>query len=364
MSDKKLIIPKIQLANPFKNREKENRLALIKLTFLFAAIVVCTLFVTFIIIYLVVFKTSLIKLVYSDKAIIAAIILICFVIGYTIAFAVGRLLINPIKNIINCFDSLSHGEYETRLKLKGPLAKYKAFEDFSKSFNSMAEELQHTELLNNDFINNFSHEFKTPIVSISGFAKLLKKPNISEEQKIEYINIIEEESLRLASITTNILNLVKVENQEILTAITKFNLSEQIRNSILVLSNKWNDKNFDFQLDFNEYYIWANEELLKQVWLNLLDNAIKFTPVNGIIRISISQEAYYYVIELSNSGSFIPEEARERIFNKFYQADESHSSSGNGIGLAVVKKIITLHQGKISVDCKDNFTTFKILLPF
>lgn len=350
-----------------EQKHKENKLALFKLSFLFALIILASFLVISLILWLLVVKTTLINLAFSDfyykPAIVLVIILISLIIGYAVAFAVGRLLISPIRRIITCFNKLSDGYYETRLSLKGPFSNYKAFQDFSKSFNNMAEELQHTELLSNDFINNFSHEFKTPIVSITGFAKLLKNKNISEEQKLEYINIIEEESLRLSQMTTNILNLIKIENQQLLSTVSRFNLSEQIRNCILLLENKWINKNFDFQIDFGEYYIWGNEELIKQIWINLLDNAIKFTPPSGIIKIDIVKNKNYCNISISNSGSFIPESSRERIFNKFYQADESHSSEGNGIGLAIVRKVVQLHQGYVTVQCQDNFTNFIISLP-
>lgn len=151
----------------------------------------------------------------------------------------------------------------------------------------MAEELENTQMLRSDFINNFSHEFKTPIVSIAGFAKLLRRGNLTDAQKEEYLAIIEEESLRLAAMATNVMNLTKVENQTILTDLTTFNLSEQIRACVLLLEEKWSRKELDLDLEFPEYTIRANEELLKQVWINLLDNAIKYSPNYGEIGVRI-----------------------------------------------------------------------------
>ncbi len=365
MNSRAFLFSRRNKSNHISNRR--SRLELLKLTFLFSGIILITFLLSVALIYLLVVKTTLFSLIYKDSmnkpAIILAIVLISLTIGYSIAFAVGRLVTIPVRKIMLCFDQVALGNFNTRISLKGPFSKLRAFEDFSKSFNSMAEELQHTELVSNEFINNFSHEFKTPIVSIAGFAKLLKKENISAEQKLEYINIIEEESQRLSTMTTSILTLMRLENQEILTKITKFNLSEQIRNCLLLLDNKWETKNIDLQIDFDEYLIWGNEELLKQVWINLLDNAIKFTQEKGTIIINISKNKYDYIISISNSGSYIPEKSRERIFNKFYQADESHASQGNGIGLAVVKKIIDLHRGYIEVNCSENFTTFTIYIP-
>jgi signal transduction histidine kinase len=224
----------------------------------------------------------------------------------------------------------------------------------------MAQELEHTEMLRGDFVNNFSHEFKTPIVSIAGFAKLLKKGNLSEEQKAEYLDIIEEESLRLSEMATNVLNMTKIENQAILSEVTTFNLSEQIRFCVLILEKRWESKHLEISLEFDEYEISASEELLKQVWINLLDNAIKYSPEYGLIVIKIREEGNLYLVSVANSGEEIPVEKREKIFEKFYQADESHSAAGNGIGLSIVKSVIDLHGGEVSVDCKNGITTFNI----
>ena len=251
----------------------------------------------------------------------------------------------------------------TRLSFSRPLAKYPVAKELSDSFNKMAAELESTEMLRSDFINNFSHEFKTPIVSIAGFAKLLKKGRLSEEEELEYLDIIEDESLRLSAMATNVLNLTKVENQTILTGVSRYNLSEQLRNCVLLLENKWSKKNLELNVDFEEHQICANEELLKQVWVNLLDNAIKFTPDDGLIEVAIGEDGNSNAVSVINSGSEIPEENRERIFQKFYQADESHATEGNGIGLAIVQKVVQLHQGKVEVESGKGRTSFTVILP-
>ena len=212
------------------------------------------------------------------------------------------------------------------------------------------------------FRKYFSHEFKTPIISIAGFAKLLKKGNLKEEQKKEYLDIIEEESLRLSYMATNVLNLTKVENQTILTDVTSYNLSEQIRACVLLLENRWTKKKIEFSLEFDEYEINANEELLKQIWINLIDNAIKFSTDYGMIMIRIKESNDRYKISIANTGTEIPKESMPKIFNKFYQADESHASEGNGVGLAIVKKIVDLHKGSIEVESENGFTVFEIEL--
>ena len=284
-------------------------------------------------------------------------------IGVLISIAVSQMPLKPVRDLINCMDALASGNYKTRFTV-GPFTKrYPAFVKIADSFNKMARELESTEMLRSDFINNFSHEFKTPIVSIAGFAKLLRRGNLTDSQKQEYLDVIESESLRLSDMATNVLNLTRVENQTILTDVTSYNLSEQIRGCLLLLEDKWDKKNLDFQLNFGEYYIRANQELMKQVFINLLDNAIKFSPEYQSIEIQIGQDMEKTQVSILNSGSEIPEEKQALIFNKFYQADESHSTCGNGVGLAIVKRITDLHGGTVSVESAGNITVFRVELP-
>lgn len=169
--------------------------------------------------------------------------------------------------------------------------------------------------------------------------------------------------MRLSYMATNVLSLTKVENQTILSDVSDYNLSEQIRSCILLLENKWSKKDIELQLEFGEHTISANEELLKQVWINLLDNAVKFTPDGHTIQVRISELENSITVVVMNTGSEIPKECQAKIFNKFYQADESHSSQGNGIGLAIVKRITELHGGKVSVTSENEVTAFTVELP-
>ena len=265
--------------------------------------------------------------------------------------------------LIQQINRLAAGDYSARLRFGRAFSSLPGMISLAESFNKMATELQSTEMLRHDFINNFSHEFKTPIVSIAGFAKLLRRGGLTEPQKEEYLAIIEEESLRLADMATNVLNLTKIENQTILTNVSSVDLSEQIRACILLLESKWTAKNIGFRIDFDEFEITANEELLKHVWINLLDNAIKFSPDSGIIEITIVRDGRYISVRITNNGEKIPGEALGKIFKKFYQADESHSSQGNGIGLAVVKKVVELHKGTVAAESSDSITAFTVKLP-
>lgn len=285
------------------------------------------------------------------------------ILGSLLSSIVSRQPLKPVNEVINAMNRLASGDFKTRLHFGSWFSRFSVADELSQSFNIMAEELENTELLRSDFVNNFSHEFKTPIVSIAGFASLLRRGNLPEEQQKEYLEAIEEESMRLSALATNVLNLSRIENQTILGQKSRFNLSEQIRSCILLLERRWSAKHLDLSLDFDEYEIEADPELLKEVWINLLDNAVKFTPEYGLIRVTIQPGAEGIRVAVTNTGSTIPPEKRDRIFQKFYQADESHATQGNGVGLAIVKKVVELHHGQVNVSCDENSTTFTVVLP-
>ena len=284
-------------------------------------------------------------------------------IGFVVVITATTIPLRPVSNLILQMNRLASGDFQARLKFGRLLTSHPAFAELTDSFNKMAEELGNTEMLRNDFINNFSHEFKTPIVSVAGFAKVLKRGGLTPEQQAEYLNIIEAESLRLSYMATNVLNLTRIENQSILTNVSRFNLSEQIRSCILLLEHKWAPKELEWKLDFGELEIWGNEELLKQVWINLIDNAVKFSAHWDIVEIRLAQKEQEIRVSVINSGPEIPAEAREKIFNKFYQADESHSSEGNGVGLAIVKRVAQLHGGRALARSQGGITEFTVELP-
>jgi signal transduction histidine kinase len=287
---------------------------------------------------------------------------ISIVIGSGLSLLFMKIPLKPINDIINHMNRLAAGDFSTRLKFGNIISDHPTFNEISVSFNKLAEELENTEMLRGDFVNNFSHEFKTPIVSIAGLAKLVSKGNLTEKQREKYLAAIEEESMRLADMATNVLNLTKVENQTILSDITRFNVSEQVRSAVLLLENKWERKNIAFKLDFDEYEIEANEELLKQVWINLLDNAIKFSPCGSEVCVEISAMNETLTVDVINTGSEISPENMTKIWNKFYQADESHASEGNGVGLAIVKKIVELHGGDVRVKSARGIVCFTVEL--
>ncbi len=349
-----------------KNKEHTSRLALALLT---SGIVFITNIIVILLTIVMIYFLASLGIIKTNSGqvglpgVLKFFFYLSLIIGFLLAFLAGHISLSPIKQVVEKLNCLANGDFKARLHFNRPICKYPTFKQVENSFNRAAEELEHTEMLRSDFINNFSHEFKTPIVSIAGFAKLLRRGNLSEKEKEEYLIAIEEESLRLSAMANNVLSLTRVENQTILTNITEFNLSEQLRACVLLLEEKWTTKNLYMDIQFDEYYISANEELLKQVWINLLDNAIKFSPINDSITININREDNSLLVSITNHGKDIPKDSLKRIFNKFYQADESHSSKGNGIGLAVVKKVCQLHNGEVTVISENNTTTFTVSLP-
>ena len=282
------------------------------------------------------------------------------IIGVIVSACSSRIVLKNVREFITATDKLSKGDFSARLNIKRP----PEFKVLSKNFNKMAEELGGIEVLRTDFINNFSHEFKTPIISIKGFAEILMDDELPKEEKNEYLDIIIEESKRLTSLATNVLNLSKIETQVILKDIQRFNMGEQIRQSILLLDSKFESKNILLDVNIQDCYINGNKEMLNQVWVNLLDNAIKFNNKNGMVSINMKREENNILITIIDTGVGINKEAINKIFDKFYQEDTSHATNGNGLGLSIVKKIIELHGGTIQCDSiVSKGTKFTVTIP-
>ena len=302
---------------------------------------------------------------YMDTAVlIGAIALSCILVGVIVSSVTSKLILNRINKISHGMLEISKGNYKTRVEEKdkgGALSEFGALE---KTFNQMAADLDGIEMFRNDFINNFSHEFKTPIVSIRGFARQLQSDSLTDEQRREYIDIIVSESERLSNMSNNVLLLSKLENQQIVTGKTEFDLDEQIRNCVLLLEKSWSDKNIELDFELDDVKYTFNEEMLSHVWINLFSNAIKFTSNGGRVSCRLYTQDGHVICTVSDNGIGMSSEVLDRIFEKFYQGDTSHSSFGNGIGLNVVKRIITLANGAIEVESEPGKgSTFKVTLP-
>jgi signal transduction histidine kinase len=221
--------------------------------------------------------------------------------------------------------------------------------ELAHSINKMAQELASIETLRSDFINNFSHEFKTPIVSIRGFAKLLKEGSATEEEKQEYIDIILTESKRLATLSSNVLNLSKYESLEIVPERVPFRVDEQIRRAVAQTSPKWSAKAIEADVAMEELTYNGNADLTQQIWLNLIDNAIKFTGQGGNIAIRLARWNNGLRFAIKDDGIGMDEQTAAHVFDKFYQGDKSRTQAGNGLGLAIAKRIVELCGGRIDV---------------
>lgn len=286
--------------------------------------------------------------------------IISIIIGTALTFFMSHLPLRPLHTLIKAIHEVSAGNYDVKIHLEHP----KEFQELSDCFNQMTEELAGTEMFRSDFINNFSHEFKTPIVSILGFARLLKGQELNTAQSQEYLDIIIEESRRLSELSATVLELSKVESLTLLTDKTIYSLSEQIRESILLLESKWSKKQIDFDIDMEEVMIRANEPLLKQVWMNLLDNAVKFSPAAGCIVITLHSDSENAVFTVKDQGPGMDDKVKKYIFDKFYQGDTSHHMEGNGLGLPLVKRILELHKGKVAVKSQSGKgSTFIVSIP-
>ncbi|HBL05783.1 MAG TPA: sensor histidine kinase [Clostridium sp.] len=287
-------------------------------------------------------------------------LIISTVIATIISGIASKRILRPIRTLSKATEEVAKGNFSVKIGIP----KDYEFSLLAKNFNKMVHELSSIETLRNDFVSNVSHEIKTPIASIQGFAKLIQDKNLDDDERSEFTDIIISESSRLSKLTSNILKLSKLENQEVITGKAEFALDEQIRCAILIMEPEWSEKGIDLDIDLDKVSIIGNEDLLQQVWLNIIGNAIKFTEKGGTIGIKLMDLKDKIVIKVSDNGVGMNEETQRHIFDKFYQGDKSHLSKGNGLGLSLVKRIIELCDGEIKVRSKLYYgTTFTIGLP-
>ena len=234
------------------------------------------------------------------------------------------------------------GDFSIRMEEPSKVAEV---QQLYKDFNVMVQELNSIETLRNDFVSSVSHEFKTPLATIQGYVQLLQAPDIPEEEKQVFLQRLIENITQLSQLTENILKLNKLENQSVKIEKHKFRLDEQIREVIVFLQPKW--EGLKLHIDLDTVFYEGNEEFLYQVWLNIMDNAIKYNQPDGKIEIRLTQNATDILLEVTDSGLGMNEETQNRIFEKFYQGDTSRQMAGNGLGLSLVKKILELHEGTI-----------------
>lgn len=305
-------------------------------------------------------KEQIDSLVYITRKICGFAILNIVIISAVLVRINLKNIFRPIEQINEATKKVALGEYDIELETK----REDEIGELTNNFNKMTRGLKSTENLQKEFINNVSHEIKTPVSSIEGFAKFLKDKNLTDEEREEYANIIIEEAKRLENLTGKILKLSKLNNQEIITNKQEIEVAEQIRKAISLLEPKWSKKDIKMNVSLEEKVFLGDEDLIFQVWVNIIDNAIKFSNEGGSIDIKVYEKDRNINIEIKDHGIGMKEEELEKVYDRFYQIDRSHSKEGSGLGLAIVKRIVELSEGKIEIKSKENRgTTVIVNLP-
>ncbi|MBR2989160.1 MAG: sensor histidine kinase, partial [Clostridia bacterium] len=267
------------------------------------------------------------------------------------------------NKILQATEKIADGDFSTRLEITHEYGKYNQYDLIMENLNKMALELQKNEVLKTDFISNVSHEIKTPLAVIQNYATLLQDDALDSETRNSYAKTLINASKRITDLITNILKLNKLENQEIQEKPEAFNLTEALAESVVEFDTLVEKKNIELNCDFDEVTIFSSKSLLEIVWNNLISNAIKFTPDGGKIDITLKRKDKSVEIKVADTGCGMSKETGEKIFEKFYQGDTSHSTQGNGLGLALVKKVIDILGGEITVQSEVNKgSEFTILL--
>ena len=274
-------------------------------------------------------------------------ILFSVVLGSAIARYASHTFFAPITRLCRAMKEVAGGDFHIEMQTDSKIDELRELYD---NFNRMVRELDSTETLQTDFISSVSHEFKTPINAIEGYAALLQEQDLTPDEQRQYVEKILFNTRRLSTLTGNILLLSKLSSQSIRPRRTTFRLDEQIRQAVLALEQKWEDKELDLDVDLERTTFTGYEALLLHVWTNLIDNAVKFDPHGGLLRLRLYQPDEHLLFTIEDSGPGIAAGDEERIFAKFYQSDTSREAEGNGLGLALVKKIVELNGGSVRAE--------------
>ena len=283
-------------------------------------------------------------------------------LGTLLSIVVSKLVLRPLDDMILATQKVAQGNFDVEVPIR---YEKNQFTHLIKSFNAMTRELSGIEIFRNDFINNFSHEFKTPLSTIRGFASELRRTDLTEEERAEYTEIIISACERLTDMSSSVLLLSKLENQQFITGKVPCDLAEQLRDSILLHEKLWEKKNIELQLELNEISYFCDPESLSHVWQNLLSNAIKYCPnEGGVIEISCKESDEFVTVSVADNGVGMDSETVAHIFEKFYQGDTSHKAEGNGLGLALAARIVKLYGGRIDVESTPGVgSRFSVRLP-
>lgn len=348
-----------------KRRNRLNiLLTLFVLTIIFSANAIITLAVILLYVSGTITKLHLAPLSVVILSLISSILISAALSGLFIKY-----FFRPLNALIAATKQVAAGDFSVRIEEYGGghprriLAKSE-IGTLVRSFNEMVEELASVELFRHDFISNFSHEFKTPILSIRGFARQLVKGGLTPQQQTEFCRIIADESEYLAHMSSNVLLLTKLENQQIVTDRRPFRLDEQLRDCMLLFESQWSEKDLNVEMELEPVEYTQNPELLSHVWNNLISNAVKFTPPGGCIAVTLRADAGWVSVTVRDSGPGISEETQRHMFEKFYQGDSSHQCAGNGLGLALVRRIADMTGAVLRCESEvGRGTAFTVSLP-
>lgn len=305
----------------------------------------------------------------SPVAIIFAIAIGSFAITAMLCVWIGLTLVQPLRLMTQAMGHLASGDFSSRIESGGRFS-LKEVRDFAESYNVAARELASIEMMREGFISDFSHELRTPINSMAGFAQLLLEDDLPEEERRDYLSVIHKESIRLAGLSERILALSKIEAASILPDIEPVDISEQLRRTAILFDGRLKEKGLQLSLSLDECIVYGNADYLTQLWTNLIDNAVKYSPEGGCVSVALyggGREGDTYseaVAWISDEGCGMDGTTQARIFDRFYQGDSSRASAGSGLGLALCKRIVELHGGTISAQSAlGEGSTFEVRLP-
>lgn len=340
-------------AQPFRIFYARSSVVTLCLSCLIACFVVCAVVLLF-------FHPSV-----SLLAIVSC-LLVCagtMALGAFLLYKKASAIADPIHQVSESARKVAEGDFSVRLPEPEGNLRVEEIDDMVHSFNTMTEALESMEYMNKDFMSNVSHEFKTPITAISGFAEILQEGDIPEEQQKEYLGLIIEESHRLTHLADNMLQMSRLEHQTMVMRKEKVNLSEQLRHTCILLAEKWAEKEPEFDIDLPEIEMETDPDLSQQIWMNLIDNAIKYSGESPVVHVRGTNHEDMVTISIRDEGMGIPEEQQKRIFDQFYQGDTSRIRQGNGLGLSIVSRIIELLDGAIVCESTEGKgTTFTVTL--
>lgn len=278
-----------------------------------------------------------------------------------LALFVEHRILRPVVAFGKATKKVADGDFSVRMEEGSQI---KGVDEMSRNFNIMVTELAGIETLRNDFIANVSHEFKTPLSAIEGYATLLQNPNLSKEEQEEYGSLLINSSKQLSKLVDNILKLSKLENQEVMLDKTKFRLDEQLRKTVLLFEKDWVQKDIMFDLDLPSCEYYGNQDIIRQIWTNIIGNAIKYSNTGSSISVNIEKNVSFVRVCIIDEGIGMSDIIKEHVFEKFYQGDTTRKSEGNGLGLAIVNRIVRLLEGAISIESEiDIGTKVMVSLP-